>query len=99
MQGPGFPLGPSPEYRMCEQRGYTIQSVARAIAILNSFNLERPERGVSESSRSQEIHLGHTSDVQEALDAALTGYGAASVGVMPYGGLVLPTLPAHRGTS
>jgi nickel-dependent lactate racemase len=46
----------------------------------------------------EEVHLGHASSVQEAADgclgrsAGLGGYPDRSVGVMPYGGLVLPTL-------
>ncbi len=41
----------------------------------------------------KEIHLEHASDLQEAVNDALSSYGReASVGVMPYGGLVLPTL-------
>jgi len=40
-----------------------------------------------------EIHLEHASDVQRAVDDALSSYPeGASLGVMPYGGLVLPTL-------
>jgi nickel-dependent lactate racemase len=49
----------------------------------------------------EEVHLEHGSSVQEAADDALGSYAArgersrtsdVSVGVMPYGGLVLPTL-------
>jgi nickel-dependent lactate racemase len=40
-----------------------------------------------------EIHLEHAGSAQEALDNALRRYGSgASIGVMPYGGLVLPKL-------
>lgn len=42
----------------------------------------------------KEIHLEHAASVQEATDAVLADYNGASVGAMPYGGLVLPTLPA-----
>jgi nickel-dependent lactate racemase len=43
----------------------------------------------------EEVHLGHASHVQEALDAALSDHSTgASIGIMPYAGLVLPTLPA-----
>lgn len=43
----------------------------------------------------EEVHLGHASRVQQALDAALADYAPdATIGVMPYAGLVLPTLPA-----
>ncbi len=41
----------------------------------------------------EEIHLEHAPSPQSAADDALSSYGdGASVGVMPYGGLVLPTL-------
>ena len=41
-----------------------------------------------------EVHLDHASSVQQAADDALSSYaGGASIGIMPYGGLVLPTLP------
>jgi len=41
-----------------------------------------------------EIHLDHASSVQQAADDALSSYtGGASIGIMPYGGLVLPTSP------
>ena len=44
-----------------------------------------------------EVHLGHASGVQEAVDAALASYPAgASIGIMPCAGLVLPTLPDRR---
>lgn len=40
-----------------------------------------------------EIHLGHAADLQKACDAALENYDdGASIIVMPYAGLVLPTL-------
>ena len=40
-----------------------------------------------------EVHLDHASSVQQAADDALSSYaGGASIGIMPYGGLVLPTL-------
>jgi nickel-dependent lactate racemase len=45
----------------------------------------------------QEIHLEHASSVQVAVDDALSSYATGSVGVMPYGGLVLPTLPSSTG--
>jgi hypothetical protein len=41
----------------------------------------------------EEVHLEHASSVQEAADDALGSYADVSIGVMPYGGLVLPTLP------
>ncbi|MGD8966458.1 MAG: nickel-dependent lactate racemase [Anaerolineae bacterium] len=40
----------------------------------------------------EEVHLEHASSVQDAADDALGRSAQASVGVMPYGGLVLPTL-------
>jgi hypothetical protein len=50
----------------------------------------------------REIHLDHapSADLQRALDDTTRSYGdGASIGVMPYAGLVLPLLPAHRGKS
>jgi nickel-dependent lactate racemase len=42
----------------------------------------------------REVHLDHAASVQQAADDALSSYaGGASIGIMPYGGLVLPTLP------
>jgi nickel-dependent lactate racemase len=40
----------------------------------------------------EEVHLEHASSLQEATDDALGRYADGAVGVMPYGGLVLPTL-------
>jgi hypothetical protein len=43
-----------------------------------------------------EVHLGHASStqLQQAFDEVLASFGSgALVGVMPYAGLVLPTLP------
>ena len=41
----------------------------------------------------EEVHLGHASSLQAGVDEALGRYsGDATVGVMPHGGLVLPTL-------
>jgi len=43
----------------------------------------------------EEVHLGHASHVQQALDAALVDHApGATIGIMPYAGLVLPTLLA-----
>ncbi len=39
-----------------------------------------------------EVHLDHAEHVQAALDEAINHYDQPSIGVMPYGGLVLPTL-------
>jgi nickel-dependent lactate racemase len=51
--------------------------------------------GMGEDELS-EVHLDHALGLQQAVDDVLsprsTGGGEASVGVMPYGGLVLPTL-------
>ncbi len=41
----------------------------------------------------KEVHLDHAFDLQQAVDDALSRYTDPSIGVMPYGGLVLPTLP------
>lgn len=40
-----------------------------------------------------EVHLGHARSLQQAADEALSSYTNASIGIMPYAGLVLPTLP------
>jgi hypothetical protein len=41
----------------------------------------------------EEVHLEHASNLQAAVDEALGRFpGDATVGVMPHGGLVLPTL-------
>jgi nickel-dependent lactate racemase len=39
-----------------------------------------------------EIHLDYADSVQDAFDDAVSNYDNPSIGVMPYGGLVLPTL-------
>ena len=45
----------------------------------------------------KEIHLGHAPSVQQATDDALSCYaGGASIAIMPYAGLVLPTLSASE---
>jgi lactate racemase len=41
----------------------------------------------------EEIHLSHAPTAQQAVDEALGDYTRAGIGVMPYGGLVLPVLP------
>jgi nickel-dependent lactate racemase len=41
----------------------------------------------------EEVHLDHASSLQQAADEALSSYADASIGIMPYAGLVLPTLP------
>jgi nickel-dependent lactate racemase len=39
-----------------------------------------------------DVHLDHAVQVQDALDEAMRHYDHPSIGVMPYGGLVLPKL-------
>lgn len=39
-----------------------------------------------------QVHLGHATHVQDALDEAMSYYDRPSIGVMPFGGLVLPSL-------
>jgi len=41
----------------------------------------------------EEVHLDHAPSLQQAADEALSSYTDASIGIMPYAGLVLPTLP------
>ena len=43
----------------------------------------------------EEVHLDHalSGSLQQATEDALDSYTDASVGIMPYAGLVLPTLP------
>ena len=43
----------------------------------------------------KDVHLDHAATVQEAVDEALASYNRPSIGVMPYGGLVLPVLPVR----
>jgi nickel-dependent lactate racemase len=44
----------------------------------------------------EEVHLEHSSSLQQAVDDALGSYAPhASAGVIPYGGLVLPTLQSN----
>jgi nickel-dependent lactate racemase len=40
-----------------------------------------------------EVHLDHAPSLQQAADEALGSYSGASIGIMSYAGLVLPTLP------
>jgi hypothetical protein len=47
----------------------------------------------------KEIHLDHapSAGLQRAVEDALGSYsGSPSIGVMPYAGLVLPTLPTRE---
>jgi hypothetical protein len=41
----------------------------------------------------RDVHLHHAATVQQAVDTALSDYDHADIGLMPYGGLVLPVLP------
>jgi IclR family KDG regulon transcriptional repressor len=50
------------------QRSSRLQSVERAIAILKSFSLERPERGVSELSRELGLHKSTVSRLMKTLE-------------------------------
>jgi len=43
----------------------------------------------------RDVHLQHAATVQQAVDEALRDYRRADIGVLPYGGLVLPVLPAR----
>jgi IclR family KDG regulon transcriptional repressor len=53
---------------MTEQRSSTVQSVERAIAILKSFSLEKPERGVNELSRELGLHKSTVSRLMTTLE-------------------------------
>lgn len=53
---------------MAGQRSSDVQSVERAIAILKSFSLERPERGVSELSRELGLHKSTISRLMRTLE-------------------------------
>jgi IclR family KDG regulon transcriptional repressor len=49
------------------QRGSNVQSVERAIAILESFSLGKPERGVNELSRELGLHKSTVSRLMRTL--------------------------------
>ncbi len=53
---------------MARRRRSTVQSVERAIAILKSFSLEKPERGVSELSRELNLHKSTVSRLMGTLE-------------------------------
>jgi IclR family KDG regulon transcriptional repressor len=53
---------------LTNQRSSTLQSVERAIAILKSFSLERPERGVNELSRELGLHKSTVSRLMRTLE-------------------------------
>jgi DNA-binding IclR family transcriptional regulator len=50
------------------QRSSDVQSVERAIAILKSFSLDRPERGVSELGRDLGLHKSTVSRLMRTLE-------------------------------
>lgn len=53
---------------LVEQRSSGVQSVERAIAVLKSFSLERPERGVGELSRELGLHKSTVSRLMTTLE-------------------------------
>jgi len=53
---------------LTRQHSSNVQSVGRAIAILKSFSVERPERGVSELSRELELHKSTVSRLMRTLE-------------------------------
>lgn len=52
---------------MSEQTGSSVQSVDRAIAILKSFSLEKPERGIGELSHELGLHKSTVSRLVQTL--------------------------------
>jgi DNA-binding IclR family transcriptional regulator len=53
---------------LTEKLGSSVQAVDRAIAILKSFSLERPERGVAELSRELGLHKSTVSRLMQTLE-------------------------------
>jgi DNA-binding IclR family transcriptional regulator len=53
---------------LAKQHSSTVQSVERAIAILKSFSLEKPERGVNELSRELGLHKSTISRLMITLE-------------------------------
>ncbi len=53
---------------MTKRYGSTVQSVERAITILKSFSLEKPERGVNELSRELNLHKSTVSRLMQTLE-------------------------------
>ena len=51
-----------------QRSGSNLQSVERAIAILKSFSLEKPERGVSELSQEMGLHKSTVSRLMRTLE-------------------------------
>ena len=54
--------------RLAKHSGASLQSVERAITILKSFSLQRPERGVSELSRELGLHKSTVSRLMRTLE-------------------------------
>jgi DNA-binding IclR family transcriptional regulator len=54
--------------KVAKGRGSTVQSVERAIRILESFSLERPERGVNELGRELGLHKSTVSRLMVTLE-------------------------------
>ena len=52
---------------MAEEQGSGVQSVERAIAILKSFSIEMPERGVGELGRELGLHKSTASRLMQTL--------------------------------
>ena len=52
---------------MAEEQGSGVQSVGRAIAILKSFSIEKPERGVGELGRELGLHKSTASRLMQTL--------------------------------
>jgi DNA-binding IclR family transcriptional regulator len=53
---------------LAERSGANVQSVERAIAILQSFSIEKPERGVGELSRELGLHKSTVSRLMTTLE-------------------------------
>jgi DNA-binding IclR family transcriptional regulator len=53
---------------LTEEQGSGVQSVERAIAILKSFSIERPERGVGELGRELGLHKSTVSRLMQTLE-------------------------------
>jgi DNA-binding IclR family transcriptional regulator len=53
---------------MTRSKDSTIQSLERGIAILESFTLEKPERGVVEVSRELGLHKSTVSRLMKTLE-------------------------------
>jgi DNA-binding IclR family transcriptional regulator len=53
---------------LTKEHGSGVQSVERAIAILKSFSIERPDRGVGELSRELRLHKSTVSRLMQTLE-------------------------------